>query len=499
MYEFCDCFAGMIDNKCSIAKGKALGGSTAINSMLYTRGNAKDYDKWSDLGNEGWCYRDVLPYFLKSENAHLHHFDRKFHKLGGPVNVEDPQYQTPLADKFLEASKELGFKTIDYNGKDQIGFATPQTTTKNGKRNSVAQSYLIPAKTRKNLVVKPFSHAIKIIISPHTKEAYGVKYVHDGQLYIAKAAKEVIIAAGAINTPQLLLLSGIGPNEELEKLDIHVVQDLKVGHNLKDHSAFLGLSFVLNDTTDAVKHDERDELVAYLKNGKGPLTSIGVEGLNYIKTEVSKDRTDYPDVELLFVPDVHNKGYENSKHLRVKREVYDSLWKPIEGHKAFTIAVMQTQPKSAGTVSLKSKDPFNHPVISPNLLSDPEDHDISTVLAGIRKAQEYLKTDTFHKLGVEINKHPVHGCDQHEFDSDVYWKCAVRFLSVSLGHPSGTAKMGPVTDGEAVVDNKLKIHGVHKLRVADASVIPVEITGHLEAPTIMIGEKASDFIKEEWK
>lgn len=484
-----------------MSRGKALGGMSAINSMFYVRGNAKDYDRWSDLGNEGWCYRDVLPYFLKAENAHLHHFDRKFHKLGGPVNIEDPQYQTPLSEKFLEASKELGIKTVDYNGNEQIGYSIPQATTKNGKRNSVAQSYLVPAKTRKNLIVKPLSHVIKIIISPHTKEAYGVKYVHDGQLYIAKAAKEVILAAGAINTPQLLLLSGIGPKEELEKLDIHTVHDLKVGHNLKDHIAFLGLSFVMNDTEAPVehKHDEKDELVAYLKNGKGPLTSISVEGLNFVKTAASKDKTDYPDVELLFIPDANNKGYENTKHLRIKRETYDSIWKPIEGKKAFTVAVMQTHPKSKGTVTLKSKDPFNHPVISPNALSDVEEHDISTVLAGIRKAQEYLKTETFHKLGAEINKHQLHGCDQHEFDSDVYWKCAIRFLSVNLGHASGTAKMGPETDPEAVVDNKLRVHGVHKLRVADASVIPVEITGHLEAPTVMVGEKASDLLKEYWK
>lgn len=371
-------------------------------------------------------------------------------------------------------------------------------TTKNGKRFSVSQAYLLPEITRKNLVVKPLSQVIKIIISPHTKEAYGVKYVHDGKLYIAKASKEVILAAGAINTAQLLLLSGIGPKEELEKLDIHVAQNLNVGRDFKDHIAFVGVNYIVNDTT-AEPADPKEDLIAYLKNGKGPLTSVNVEGLGFIRTPVSKYKPGYPDVELLFVPQAYNVGYEKLKHLNFKPETYDSVWKPIEGKRAFTIAVVQSQPKSRGTVTLKSKDPLNHPVISPNQLSDDEDYDISTLLAGIHKALEFGKTETFQKLGAHLNTHQVQGCEQNEFGTADYWKCAIRFLSISLRHPSGTARMGPDTDPESVVDNKLRVRGIHKLRVADASVIPVSITGHINAPVVMIGEKAADLIKEEWK
>lgn len=464
--------------------------------MLYTRGNALDYDKWADLGNDGWCFNDVLPYFLKSENAYLHQFDRKFHNQGGPLHVENPQFHTDLAEKFLEASKELGLNLVDYNGKEQLGFGVPQVTTKNGKRYSVSQAYLLPEITRKNLVVKPLSQVIRIIISPHTKEAYGVKYLHDGKLYIAKATKEVILAAGAINTAQLLLLSGVGPKEDLEKLDIHVAQDLNVGRNFKDHLAFVGVNYVLNDT---YSEPAKEELIAYLKNGKGPLTSVNVEGLAFLRTPASKDQPDSPDVELIFVPQAYNVGYEKLKHLNLKPETYDSVWKPIEGKRAFTIAVVQTKPKSRGTVTLKTKDPLNHPVISPNQLSDPEDQDITTLLAGIHKALQYEKTETFQKLGAHLNAHQVQGCQQYEFNTEAYWKCAVRFLSISLRHPSGTAKMGPETDPEAVVDNKLRVKGVHKLRVADASVIPVSISGHINAPVVLIGEKAADLIKEEWK
>lgn len=347
-------------------------------------------------------------------------------------------------------------------------------------------------------MVKPLSQVIKIIISPHTKEAYGVKYIHDGKLYIAKANKEVILAAGAINTAQLLLLSGVGPKEELEKLDIHIAEDLSVGRDLKDHIAFVGVNYIINDTISE-ETDYKEALIAYLKNGEGPLTSVNVEGLGFIRTPVSKDKPDYPDAELIFVPQAYNVGYEKLKHLNFKPETYDSVWKPIEGKRAFTIAVVPTQPKSRGTVTLKTKDPLNHPLISPNQLTDPEEYDINTLLAGIQKALAYGKTETFHKLGAHLNTHQVHGCDQYEIDTEAYWKCAVKYLSISLRHPSGTAKMGPETDPEAVVDNKLRVKGIHKLRVADASVIPVSITGHINAPVVMIGEKAADLIKEEWK
>lgn len=362
----------------------------------------------------------------------------------------------------------------------------------------MSQAYLLPEITRKNLVVKPLSQVIKIIISPHTKEAYGVKYLHDGKLYIAKAAKEVIVAAGAINTAQLLLLSGIGPKEELEKLDIHVAEDLNVGRDFKDHIAFVGVNYVLNGTATE-SAEAKEELIAYLKSGEGPLTSVNVEGLGFIRTAISKEKPDYPDVELIFVPQAYNVGYEKLKHLNLKPETYDSVWKPIEGKRAFTIAVVQTQPKSRGSVTLKSKDPLSHPVVSPNQLSDADDHDLSTILAGVHKALEYGRTEAFRKLGAHLNTHQVHGCEHYEIDTEAYWKCAIRFLSVSLRHPSGTARMGPETDAEAVVDKKLRVRGVHRLRVADASVIPVSITGHINAPVVMIGEKAADLIKEEWK
>lgn len=488
----------MVDKKCACATGKALGGSTVINSMLYTRGNVRDYDLWADQGNDGWCYKDVLPYFKKSENAHLHNFDRKYHSQGGPLQVEDPQYVSPMADLFLEAGEELGIKIVDYNGKEQLGFSKAQAMTKHGKRNSAAEAYLLPAKTRKNLIIKPFSHVTEVIINPHTKEAFGVKYLHDDKLYIAKADKEVILAAGAFNSPQLLMLSGVGPKEHLEELNIPLIHDLPVGKHMKDHVVFLGLNFILGEE----KHEETDpkqNLIEWLREGKGPMAAISIEGLGYIKTEASKDKADYPDVELIFSPKSHYSGETENSNIRIKKEVYETMWKPLEGHKTFSISVMPTHPKSIGHLKLKSKDPLHWPVMYNNQLSDPDDHDMETMLAGIKKAIAIAETTPFKKLGAHLNTQPVAGCEQHEFGSDDYWKCSARHVSISLRHQTGTCKMGPETDKEAIVDHKLQVYGIHKLRVADASVIPVSITGHLHAPTVMIGEKAAELIKHDWK
>nr|XP_023011601.1 glucose dehydrogenase [FAD, quinone]-like isoform X1 [Leptinotarsa decemlineata] len=486
---------GMEEHRCSIAAGKALGGNTAVNDMLYGRGNQRDYDLWADLGLPEWCWNDVLPYFKKIEDAHISDFDRKHHNLGGPLHLENYQHSTILGHTILQAGHELGIKTIDYNGKEQLGLAIPQAITKNGKRNSVAQAYLEPAKKRKNLEVVPLSRVIQILISPHTKEAYGVKFIHDGHLYVAKTTKEIILSAGAINTPQLLMLSGIGPKEELEQLHITPVADLRVGKNLKDQVGFIGLNFILNETSKV--HGESEFLMEYLKNGKGPLTSAGIEAVGFLKTDASKEQAHYPDIELLISNNIYNRGHQIQKSLRVRKEIYDAVWAPLEPAEGFSIQVILLHPKSTGALTLHDSDPLHHPLINTNSLTDLDDRDVESLLAGIKLSLKLSHTDALQKLGIHLNHNKVPGCEHYEGDN--YWKCAIKYLSVNLGQISGTAKMGPVTDKEAVVDEKLRVYGVHKLRVADASVIPVTISSNLMAPCIMIGEKAADLIKETWK
>lgn len=492
---------GMKNHKCVVETGKALGGSSAINGMIYTRGNAKDFDEWADHGNNGWCYDDVLPYFKKSENAHLENFDRNYHNQGGPMHIEDSQFTSSLADVFIEAGKELGLKETDYNGKEQVGVRIPQVNTKQGRRDSTGAAFLKSAVKRNNLVVKPLSHVTKILVSPHTKEAYAVEYLNDGHLYIAKTKKEVILSAGVFNSPQLLMLSGVGPKEKLDQLEIPCLVDLPgVGQNLRDHVGFLGLSFLFNSSLIDLPHfDDYDSLIAYLKNGKGPLTTNGIEALAFVKTEKAKDKhPSYPDIELIFSPYAFTRGYDAK--VGIEEAIYQSVWEPLKGEDTFSIIVMLLHPKSSGFVTIKSKDPLHWPIIHQNQLTDEEDYDIDTVLAGIRYAQKMAKTKAFQEIDTIQSPHVLSTCANYEFDSDDYWRCAIRHISISLRHLTGTSKMGQIeSDKNAVVDKYLRVHGIHKLRVADASVIPVTISGHTHAATVMVGEKAADLIKAEWK
>lgn len=475
-----------------------MGGTSAINRMLYTRGNVKDYDIWADLGNDGWCAKDVLPYFKKSEDAHLHKFDRKHHSQGGPLHVEEPREDSKLREGFLEAGHELGYKTIDPNGDEQIGFAAPQLLTKAGKRNSVSRSYLETAKDRKNLSVRPFSQVVQILVGAHTKEAYGVKYVHQGKLFVAKQKKEIILSAGAINSPQLLMLSGIGPKEHLERVGLDCINDLAVGRGLSDHIAFIGLNFISNESQAHPGHS-KDDLISWLKEGKGPYSGVGVEAIAFLKTEISKDHNaDYPDVEFLLIPHGMNIGYEALKReFNVRKELYDSIWSADEGKSGCSILIVLPHPKSTGNVKLRSKDPLHYPLINGGYLTDEEGIDRDTLLAGIKKAIGLTETEAWKKLGLVANHKKVLGCAELEYAD--YWKCALSHLTVSLSVPSGTCKMGADSDKEAVVDNRLRVRGVHKLRLADASVIPNPLTAHTVPVEVMIGEKAADLIKHDWK
>ncbi|XP_028139337.1 glucose dehydrogenase [FAD, quinone]-like [Diabrotica virgifera virgifera] len=483
---------GMEGHKCSIKYGKALGGITSVDNMLYTRGNQRDYDKWADLGLKNWCWNDVAHYFKKMEDAYIPELDRKHHAFGGPIHLEHFRHSTGLGKHILEAGHELGIKAVDYNGKDQLGLSLPHATTKAGRRNSVAQSYLGQAIKRPNLEVRLGARVIQILISPHTKEAYGVKFVQDGHILVGKATKEIILAAGPVNTPQLLLLSGIGPKEDLETLKIENLADLKVGSNLKDQLSFLALNFHVNESS---KVPEQKEMVEQLlKLGGGPLTSPGIEAVGYLKTEASKESVDYPDIEMVVHKDVLKNAEQFQRANRIKKDMHEVTHPETD---YFNIEVNLLHPKSTGSLKLHDHDPFHYPLINPNSLTDHDDHDLETLVAGIHKAIKLSKTEALQKLGLHLSEKKVPGCETEQHDH--YWKCAVRHLSTNKGHITGTARMGAEGDKEAVVDEKLRVKGIHKLRVADASVIPVTISGNLVGPSIMIGERAADLLKEDWK
>lgn len=493
---------GMVNNRLPWPRGKALGGSSVINYMIYTRGNPYDFEKWAGQGNPGWSYSDVLPYFLKSEKANLQKGKPEFHNKYGPLSIEDI-YQSRLVKAFIEGGNELGYKEVDYTSPDQFGFSTVQATTLKGFRHSVAKAFLDPIKNRKNLHTLTLAHVAKILINPKTKTAYGVEYIRKGKKHTVYAKKEVILSAGAFNSPQILMLSGIGPRDHLNELRIPVLQDLAVGKNLHDHLTFVALTFKINSSLSYLPANvlTLHSINNWLNHGKGPYTSLGgVEGIGYIKTNVSRVPFDYPDIELIFVGGALQSdfGIVNYKTMNIRDDIYDTVWRPIEGVPSWTIFPMLLHPVSTGYLKLRSKNPFDHPLFYGNYLSDPEEQDLDTLVASIRFIIKLSETKVFRKFGSTLHDTPIPGCEEHKFNSDEYWKCAVRTLSITLHHQVGTCKMGPSSDPTAVVNNKLQVYGISNLRVADTSIIPFAITAHTNAPSIMIGEKVSDLIKSKW-
>ncbi|KAL3271333.1 hypothetical protein HHI36_021821 [Cryptolaemus montrouzieri] len=495
---------GLEDQRMAWPRGKALGGTSVINYMLGVRGNREDYNKWERMGNPGWSYKDVFRYFVKSEDAMIALNDTGYHGQGGYLSIEDVPYRSESAHAWVRACQEAGYKYVDYNGKQQLGVSYVQGTIRQGRRCSVEKAFLRPAKDRPNLTILTGALATKILIDPKSNEAHGVEFIKNGRYYTARATKEVISSAGAFKSPQLLILSGIGPKQHLDELGIPVVQDLPVGQKLYDHITFAGLTFTVNETIVAEEPalTTTPVIMDFLRQGQGQLTGFGgVETFTYIKTnESTEKKKKYPDLELIFIGGAMSTdlGVIYRKTFRITDQVYNAVWKPLENVPAFMVLPMLMHPKSFGYLKLKSRSPFDHPKFYGNFFTDPEGSDIRTFIAGIREAQRIAKHPSMLRYNAKLHSIPIPGCGNLRFDSDEYWECALRHVSPTLHHQVSTCKMGPNHDPEAVVDNTLKVYGVKNLRVADSSIIPMPITAHTNVPAVMVGEKASDLIKQEW-
>ena len=443
-------------------RGKTLGGSSAINAMLYVRGHASDYDHWRQLGNEGWSYEDVLPYFKKAENNERG--ADAFHGTGGPLNVADQVDPSKLNEAFLKAAEQAGHKrNKDFNGAEQDGVGLYQVTQKNKQRWSAASAYLRPAVANSGAHLEVITGALTERIIFDENRAMGVRYTLNGRDEVARVTREIILCGGAVNSPQLMMLSGIGPADHLKSIGIRPLHDLPgVGANLQDHLDAALLQFCkTRDTYD--RANKLASLYQYVVNKKGPGTSPIAESGGFLRTRPGLTA---PDIQLHFLPVlVMDHG-----RTRLNRDGY-------------SLHVCTLRPESKGTIRLRSKDPKEHPLIDANYLSERQDLD--TLIAGVKMGRDILAQSGLDPYRADELGPGAAVKTDAEIEQWIRAKCE------TIYHPVGTCKMGPASDPMAVVDDKLLVHGVEGLRVVDASVMPTLIGGNTNAPTIMLAERTA--------
>ncbi|XP_031341290.1 glucose dehydrogenase [FAD, quinone]-like [Photinus pyralis] len=473
---------GMVDGKCNLPSGRGIGGSSILNDLSYERGNKADYDSWCGEGLSGWCYDDVLPLFKKSENFKVPDGDDDYHDTEGLLNVEPVKLCNRQLDAFIAANVELGREEVDYNGAQQLGVSRMQKNTINGTRQSIAKAFLSDTLNRTNL--KVYNGSLVTQITTFLWKATGVRYSRGGRFYRARALREVILAAGAIGSAQLLMLSGIG-----SKNNLRTVRNLPVGENLQDHPAYLALHFVTDFTEPIVPIE--DNVRDYL-DGFGRYTVGGnTQGLAFIKVNQSNP-SEQPDIQLVLLPSNNSNGFEQRAY-NYNDETYGAIWEKLDPRRSFTIRVVLLHPKSRGTIKLQSTSPYIYPAIDPKFFSDENGEDIETMYQGILAAIELANTTAFKNMNAVLFDATVPQCSVHDRNSREYWYCQIRHLAVPLGHMVGTCKMGLRGSG-AVVNYDLRVHGMKRLRVADSSVIPNIVSADPSIASIMIGEKVSELI-----
>jgi len=456
---------GIAGRRLQWPRGKVLGGSSSINGLLYVRGQHEDYDRWAELGNRGWDYESILPYFKRSEDQ-TRGADH-YHGSGGPLKVSDLRLRRPIADHFIAGAVECQIPVNDdYNGERQEGIGYFQQTAHKGFRYSTAKAYLKPARKRPNLTIVTGAHINRVLFDGRT--AVGVEYHCGPATHTAQAKREVVLSTGAIGSPQLLQCSGVGDAAHLKNVGVDVVPHLPgVGKNLQDH---LQVRAVYK-TREQTLNDELNSLWKRVKVGMqyallrtGPLTLAASQVTIFTRSTPDQPR---PDIQFHMQPLSADKPGEG-----------------VHNFSAFTASVCQLRPQSRGEINIRTPHSSDHPSIKPNYLSTPTD--VTTAINGLKVARKIISAPA---LAPHIIDEHVPG---YIYQSDEELELAVRQYSQTIYHPAGSCKMGQGAD--AVVDDQLRVHGIDKLRVVDASIMPEIVSGNTNAPTIMIAEKAADLI-----
>ena len=480
---------GLKDRRSYWPRGKVLGGSHIYNAMQYTRGSRYEYDLWAANGCTGWSYEDVLPYFKKSEDIQIEELmSSEYHGKGGPIAITGGS-TTPLADLYLKAGQEMGYDITDYNGADQEGFNKIQITVRNGIRSSTALEFLGNTADRKNLHIAIRSFVTKIEIQG--EKATGVYVIRNGRKMFIKARKEVILSAGGVNSPQTLMLSGIGPKSHLQELGIDVKADLPVGGNLQDHQRLFLFSKI--NKSISITQDLKESLMTKLKYhifGKGPLSISGADGSAFFYIDESNRGKGVPDIQFVFSMSYFDTSVD---YHNFKDEVMKEYFADNPNTEGFNVIMILNNPKSTGTIRLRSTDPFDYPIIDPQYLTDKLD--VDAFIAGVRIWEKFIDTPTMQSIGASTDLTKLSFCSQHEFRTDAYWECFVRHMAITVYHHTSACKMGAESDPSAVVDPLLRVKGIKGLRVVDACILPNVTAGNTNAPIVMAAEKLADMIR----
>ncbi|KAK5638311.1 hypothetical protein RI129_012606 [Pyrocoelia pectoralis] len=489
------CF-GLDGQKCTWPRGKGLGGSGLINGMLYIRGHRKDFDTWAEDGNVGWDYDSVLQHFRKFED--VQGVEDESYGKGGELKLTRYQSRQPIRNALIDAYKQFGYG--EYTDEKPMGYLDTYVNIWEGTRFTAAEAFLPKTKNRNNFYVALNAQVSRILVNDDLT-ATGIEVRINNKILKLKSLKEVVLSAGSTNSPQILMNSGIGPEDHLSEIGIPVLKNLKVGHNLRDHIIFSGLFFEINDEAliPQTANDMIDSIYHYFQHRKGRLAQSGVENFQFFFN--TRNQSEYPNAQLYY-GGLYKNQQLSIQVLKQQMNMPDELLQSLsEINKRTNVMILIpsiSQPKSFGKILLRSSDPFDKPKILANYLSDENGEDLQTLMEGIRFYQKLLKTKAFSRYKPNMVRVDIPNCRRHEMDSDEYWTCAVRNIATTVYHPTGTCKMGPTSDPEAVVDPRLRIHGMKRIRVIDASIIPKMHHCNTNAAAIMIGEKGAAMIREDW-